>query len=240
MRGVKACSAAWLVMLGAALPVLAATAQPSGGLIYTCTNAAGKKLTSDRRIPECNDREQRVLNGDGSLRDVIPATMTADERSAADAKDRAAEIAIARKKDAVRADLGLANRFPNEAAHSKARAAALDVVTGSLKASEVRLAKLARERKPLDDEAEFYVGKPLPTMLKTQIDANDAAVDAQRELMQNQKIEAIRINASYDIQLDRLRRLWAGAQAGSMGPLADASPAAAAAAAAPAAAPKKR
>jgi hypothetical protein len=223
-------------MLGAGLPALPAMAQATGGVIYTCTDSAGKKLTSDRRIPACNDREQRVLNGDGSLREVIPATMTADERSAAEAKARAAEIERARQRDAVRADLSLVNRFPNEAAHNKARAAALDVVNNSLKVSEARLAKLARERKPLDDEAEFYVGKPLPTMLKSQIDANDAAVDAQRELMQNQKLEAVRINASYDIQLDRLRRLWAGALAGSMGPLADAAPAESA----PASAPKKR
>ncbi len=236
MRGAKACSAAWLAMLGAGLPALPAMAQATGGVIYTCTDSAGKKLTSDRRIPACNDREQRVLNGDGSLREVIPATMTADERSAAEAKARAAEIERARQRDAVRADLSLVNRFPNEAAHNKARAAALDVVNNSLKVSEARLAKLARERKPLDDEAEFYVGKPLPTMLKSQIDANDAAVDAQRELMQNQKLEAVRINASYDIQLDRLRRLWAGALAGSMGPLADAAPAESA----PASAPKKR
>jgi hypothetical protein len=223
-------------MLGASLPALPAMAQATGGVIYTCTDSAGKKLTSDRRIPACNDREQRVLNGDGSLREVIPATMTADERSAFDAKARAAEIELARKKDAVRADLSLVNRFPNEAAHNKARAAALDVVNNSLKVSETRLAKLARERKPLDDEAEFYVGKPLPSTLKSQIDANDAAVGAQRELMQNQKLEAVRINASYDIQLERLRRLWAGALAGSMGPLADAAPAEAA----PAPAPKKR
>jgi hypothetical protein len=212
------------VALGSAVPALAATAQAqAGGVIYTCTNAAGKKLTSDRRIPECNDREQRVLNSDGSLREVIAATMTADERTAADARARAADIERARQRDAVRADMSLVNRFPNEAAHNKARAAALDAVTSGLKASDLRLAKLARERKPLDDEAEFYIGKPLPLLLKSQIDANDAAVDAQRALVQNQKDEGIRINEVYDVQLERLRRLWAGAQAGSMGPMADAA-----------------
>ncbi|HEY4067440.1 MAG TPA: hypothetical protein VGM74_11125 [Burkholderiaceae bacterium] len=224
MRGVQAWSAAGLVALGSAVPALAATAQAqAGGVIYTCTNAAGKKLTSDRRIPECNDREQRVLNSDGSLREVIAATMTADERTAADARARAADIERARQRDAVRADMSLVNRFPNEAAHNKARAAALDAVTSGLKASDLRLAKLARERKPLDDEAEFYIGKPLPLLLKSQIDANDAAVDAQRALVQNQKDEGIRINEVYDVQLERLRRLWAGAQAGSMGPMADAA-----------------
>ena len=224
MRGVKACSAAGLLALGSVtpwIPVFAQAAAP--GLIYTCTNAAGKKLTSDRLIPECNGLEQRVLNADGSLRQRIAPTMTTEERAAAEAAEKQKQIDEAVHKAAVRADFLLLNRFANQAAHDRARAKALDDVNGALKVSEERLAKLARERKPLDDEAEFYVGKPLPTLLKSQIDANDAAVDAQRQLVQNQKIEAIRINERYDRELEHLRRLWAGAQAGSMGAIADAA-----------------
>jgi hypothetical protein len=56
-------------------------------------------------------------------------------------------------------------------------------------------AELAAERKPLLDEAEFYKGKPLPPKLKAQIDANDAAVEAQRGGA-NQEAELDRINRS--------------------------------------------
>jgi len=35
--------------------------------IYSCTDASGKKLTSDRPIAECANRDQRVLNADGSV-----------------------------------------------------------------------------------------------------------------------------------------------------------------------------
>jgi hypothetical protein len=111
-------------------------------------------------------------------------------------------------------------RFPNEAAHRKARMAALDDVNTALRVSEVRLSALAKDRKPLMDEAEFYVGKPLPGKLKAQLDANDASVDAQRVLVQNQKLEAVRIEALYDAELVRLKLLWGGAQPGSMGLIA--------------------
>ena len=58
--------------------------------------------------------------------------------------------------------------------------------------------------------------------LKQSIDANDAAVDAQKSSAQNQTLEMARINKLYDAELDRLRRLWGGAQPGSLGPaLAD-------------------
>ena len=35
--------------------------------IYSCIDAHGKRITSDRPIPECAAREQRVLNADGSV-----------------------------------------------------------------------------------------------------------------------------------------------------------------------------
>ena len=87
----------------------------------------------------------------------------------------------------------------------------------SLKVSEDRLAALAKERKPLTDEAEFYVGKSLPAKLKAQLDANDAAVEAQKVLVQNQKLELVRIDQNFDADLERLRKLWGGAQPGSLG-----------------------
>ena len=49
--------------------------------------------------------------------------------------------------------------------------------------------------------------------------ADDAAVDAQRSSAQNQSIELVRINALYDIELERLKRLWDGAQPGSLRPV---------------------
>ena len=81
------------------------------------------------------------------------------------------------------------------------------------------LKSLAAERKPLLDEAEFYVGRELPAKLRGQLDANDAAVEAQRTLVVNQQAEIVRINKLYDVELERLKHLWAGAQPGSMGSL---------------------
>ena len=201
----------------------AADAQAAGGLIYSCVDAAGKHITRDRPIAECTNREQRVLNADGSLREMLSPTRTAEEAAADDEANKAREIERIRQRDAIRRDQNLLQRFPNEAAHRKAREQALEVVRTSLRTSEQRLGVLAKERKPLNDEAEFYVGKPLPFKLKLALDANDASVDAQNSLMQNQRLEAVRIDHNFDEELDRLRRLWAGARPGSLGALASAS-----------------
>ena len=217
------------------LPGHAAWAHKDGrSTIYTCTDSNGKKLTSDRPIAECSTREQRVLNADGSVRTIVPPAMTADERADKEARDREAAAAFAARQDAVRRDRNLIARFPDEAAHAKARNAALDAMRSAVKASEARLVLLAKERKPLMDEAEFYSAKTMPAPLRAQIDGNDASTEAQRALIQNQQQEVVRINKLYDLELERLKKLWRGALPGSLGPVpvGDASAAASAAASA--------
>jgi hypothetical protein len=208
------------LLAGAAVAALAgarafAEAPTSG--IYTCTTPDGRKLTSDRPIPECNSREQRLLNPDGSLRRVVPPTMTAEERAEKEARDHQAEIERLARLDAARRDRNLMARYPDEATHQKAREAAQDTVRIAMHASEERLKSLAAERKPLLDEAEFYRGKPLPPKLKQQLEGNWAATEAQRTAIMNQQAELERINRLYDAELARLKKLWAGATPGTLG-----------------------
>jgi Domain of unknown function (DUF4124) len=197
--------------------------------IYTCTDASGKRLTSDRPIPECNAREQRQLNADGSIKRVVPPTMSMEEQAEFDARERLASQKRLAEMEYVRRDRNLRIRYPSEAAHQKARTAALDDVRRTLQLSQKRLESLELERKPLLDEAEFYKGRAMPSKLKQQLDGIDATAEAQRELMQNQRAETLRIDATFDAELVRLRALWAGAVPGSLGPMLPANlPAAAA------------
>jgi len=228
--GLAAMALSPLMALAALCAAVPAWAQSSGAAasasagIYSCIDAQGHRLTSDRPIPDCNTREQRVLNKDGSVQRVVPPTLTAEERAEREAVDRRTELARAAQADAVRRDRNLMARFPNEAAHRRSREAALDTVRLATKATERRVAELAAERKPLLDEAEFYTGRQLPARLKQQLDANDAGVSAQRQAAANQEAELVRINKLYDVELDRLRRLWAGALPGSLPPVPAAAP----------------
>jgi len=212
-----------VVLLALGAPALTWAQATSGRSIYSCVSAAGKTLTSDRLIAECSGREQRVLNADGSLNRIVPPTLTGEERAQAEERERVATAARNAKLEAARRDRSLLTRFPNEASHARARAAAIDSVNKLLRASEGRLVELAKERKPLTADAEFYAGKPLPPPLKAQLDANDVSTEGQRGQIESQKAELDRINKNYDIELQRLRKLWAGAPPGSLEPLASAS-----------------
>ncbi|MFO1218528.1 MAG: hypothetical protein U1E89_09175 [Burkholderiaceae bacterium] len=195
---------------------LAQAAANGTGAIYTCVDDKGHQLRRDRYIAECSDREQRVLNSDGSLRQILPPTYTQDERADIEARQKKRDEERAAQADAVRRDRNLKVRFPNEAAHQRAREAALAPVRQAMKASDQRLRELADERKPLVNEAEFYKGKKMPPRLKQQLDGNDATTLAQRQAMKNQEAEIARVNSLFDQELEHLRKLWAGATPGSV------------------------
>jgi hypothetical protein len=202
----------WMLVCAWVLPAMA-VAQSN---IFTCTDSKGRRVTSDRPIAECTDREQRVLNSDGSTRQVVGPTQTAEEKAIADEVQRRRQALETARKDAIRHDRNLLNRYANERAHQKAREGALETMRKVLKSSEARLAELERERKTLQDEAEFYKGRELPAKLTGRFDYNQSAAEAQRTLVQNHRAEVSRIDAIYDDELARLRKLWAGAQPGSM------------------------
>ena len=122
---------AGMALMALAQP-LAATAQgssPSLAGIYSCVDAQGRRLTSDRPIPECVNREQRVLNRDGSVQRVLQPTLTAEERAErAKAEERLAEERREREKRAARRrELEADERREREkrAAEEAERAAAL-------------------------------------------------------------------------------------------------------------------
>jgi putative cell wall-binding protein len=142
--------------------------------------------------------------------------MTAEERVDREARERKEFEERAAYNDAVRRDRNLKNRYPNEAAHNKARESALEAVRASMRASVQRVKELETERKPLQDEADFYRGRQLPSRLKQQLEANDTSVAAQRELIQTQEAELMRVNRIYDLELEHLRKLWRGAPPGSI------------------------
>jgi hypothetical protein len=205
-----------LIALGCTASAWAQTQQPSNAGIYSCTTPDGRRLTSDRPIAECSSREQRILNADGSFRAMLPPYLSPEDRAAQEARERKAAAERAAQNDAIRRDRMLMQRFPNEAAHWRARQVALDDANKAMQASERRTKVLEKERKPLTDEAEFYTGRPMPAKLKQSLDANDASVEALLQLIENQRAESVRINKRFDVELARLKKLWAGAAPGSL------------------------
>jgi hypothetical protein len=96
----------------------AALAQVEQG-IYTCIDGKGRRLTSDRPIAECNDREQQQLNPSGTVRRRITPPPTAQELAAQEERARREAEERARVAEEKRRDRALLIRYPNKETHDR-------------------------------------------------------------------------------------------------------------------------
>lgn len=180
--------------------------------IYTCVDGQGRRITSDRPILACIDREQKELNPSGSVRRQIGPSLTASERAQIAARERKQAEDEAQVQEEARRNRAMLARYRDQASHDRARADALALVDDMLVPPQQRLAQLAKQRKALDQELEFYPNTPrekLPPRLRQQIEEHQASVAAQQRLIAEQEAERQRVNARYDEELARLRHLWA-------------------------------
>jgi Domain of unknown function (DUF4124) len=179
--------------------------------IYTCVDAKGRRLTSDRPIIECIDREQSVLTPSGTLKRKIGPSLTADERAAEEEKQRKAVEERNRVLDEKRRERALLTRYPDKVSHDKERHAALAQADGIIDSANQHTEDLVKDRKRLDLELEFYKDDPskIPPKLKREIDENVNSIQAQKRFVQAQEEEKRRINVRFDEELGKLRQLWA-------------------------------
>nr|WP_175525990.1 DUF4124 domain-containing protein [Paracidovorax konjaci] len=199
-----------------ALCSTSAGAQPQSGAggIYTCVDAKGRRLTADRPIAECSDREQRVLSPSGTERARVGPVLTDQERAALEAQRRKDAEERARIADERRRERVLVARYPDQAAHDAERAAAIAQVDDVTAVAEKRVAELRRQRKGLDAEMEFYRRDPAkaPMALRRQIAEQEDAVAEQQRFIAAQEQEKRRVHQRFDAELAVLRQLWAAQQ----------------------------
>ena len=190
-------------------------AAPIAG-VYTCVDAKGRKLTSDRPIADCGDREQKVLNPSGTVRAKVGPSLTVAERAELEAKERQEADARAMQAEEKRRERALLVRYPTREVHDKERHDAVAQVGAVTQAASKRIDELLVDRRKLDEEMEFYKKEPskAPQALRHQIDDVNQSVAVQKRFIGEQENEVRRINARFDEELARLRLLWAAQAAG--------------------------
>jgi hypothetical protein len=178
--------------------------------IYTCVDANGKKITSDRPIPECAEREQKELNSSGTVKRTVKPVMTAEEQRVFDDKQRAEAEERSRLAEEKRKDRALLTRYPSRASHDQERTEALSQVDDVMRAATKRIGELGNQRKDIDAQLEFYKKDPAkaPPSLRRQVDDNNNSIAVQKRFVIDQEGEKKRINARFDEELGKLKTLW--------------------------------
>jgi hypothetical protein len=100
----------------AALAALAIALAPStvlGQSIFTCKDASGRTLTSDRPIPECQARPMRELSLNGTIKREIAAPLTPEELRRKAEDDERRRIAEAQQRREQQRDRALLLAYPS-------------------------------------------------------------------------------------------------------------------------------
>jgi hypothetical protein len=183
----------------------------AGEGIFTCVDAKGRRLTADRPIAECIDREQRELNPSGTVRRKIGPTLTAEERAAEEDKARKTAEERSRAAEEKRRERALLTRYPDRATHDKERAAATAQIDALIATATKQIGELTTERGRFQTELEFFKGdlsKASPK-LKRQVEENDRQLQMEQRFLANQEAEKKRLTERYDEELGKLKGLWA-------------------------------
>lgn len=189
-------------------PALAQSRETSPG-IFVCIDAKGRRITSDRPIPECLDRDQRELSASGVTKRIVRPHPTADEQARDEAVAQQEAAARNKEADAKRRDRALLARYPSQRHHDAEREKQLSLVDGSIAVIELRGAELRKQQQGIQEEMEFYKGDPskAPAWLKHRVADNTEQLASQKRLVADQMDEKKRINARFDEELVRLKQL---------------------------------
>lgn len=193
-------SAFFLCLLATSLPT-AARAQ-----IFVCRTASGATVTTDRLITDCLRYGGKELNSDGSVRRLILTPAQRTEQDEAAQQQRKIQEAQRQKQ---REERALLLRYPNRLAFEMAQQNDLQIPQSLIDNARKRLARLAREGKEFDQEAQFYPSGNYPMELRSKLEENRLLVKQDQGLIVGQEQMMTRIRAQYAQLLPQLRALWA-------------------------------
>jgi hypothetical protein len=175
--------------------------------IYTCKDAAGHTLTSDRPIPECADRAMFVRQNPGQSLREIPRPKTAEERRKADAEQEKQKIADQLEDQRKREELYLLANFKSETDIELTRQRSLEVVKEKIRVGSEQIKAVDHLLVELQVEQRDSAKKSPAENANLQSRANQLVMSIKnsRESVARYEVEKNLINTQYDDILNRYR-----------------------------------
>lgn len=204
-----ACLAAALGLTVTDLPAQPAMSSPPA--IYSCSDADGRVISSDRPIAACARRPMRELNADGSLRRIIAPPMTKEqEREHTRLEKQRQDEAWARKVQQSR-DRNLLLTFDDERSLESMRRRSLADIDHEIRLATQRILSLDKELKIAQQAAATWKDenprKQVSFIYQQRITDAANAILAEDALILERHAERERVNSRFDADARRLREL---------------------------------
>jgi hypothetical protein len=204
-----ACLGVALVLPGGNLAAQTVTAPAPA--IYSCKDADGRVISSDRPIAACARQPVRELNADGSLRRVIAPPLTREQEREENAREKQRqEEAWARRIQQAR-DRNLLLTFEDERALEAMRRRGLSDLDNEIRLATQRILSLDKELKAAQEAAAGWSAqhprKRLPFSYQQRITDAANSILAEDALIADRHAERQRIDSRFEADAKRLREL---------------------------------
>lgn len=192
----------------------AGPAAAQSGLIYSCEDASGRKLTADRPIAACMDREQRILSGSGGERKRIGPKLSEQDAFYLEQRQRADQQLRRQAQESLRKEQALLQRYPRQELHASEYRTSLADVERRIAASIQHMEVLRIERGIQAQEMEFYIRDVTlaPGTLQRLVADTDGMIYQQLRYLQTLRQERNELQQRFFNEQQRLQRYWDDAQ----------------------------
>lgn len=191
------------------LIICAFSGQSAQAEIYTCKDAAGRTITSDRPIPECADRAMFVRQNPGQSQREIPRPKTLEERRKAEAEQEKQKIADQLEEQRKKEELYLLANFKSENDIEMTRQRFLAVVKEKIRVGSEQMKAIDHLLDELQAEQRNGATKTPAENANLQSRANQLVLSIKnsRESIARYEAERQLINTQYDDILSRYREI---------------------------------
>ncbi|MDP5009354.1 MAG: DUF4124 domain-containing protein [Glaciimonas sp.] len=179
--------------------------------IFSCKDAAGRTISSDRPMPECANRAVRELSANGFVKHEIPAPLNAEQKRQQQLKDEKRQAAAEALEQQRQQDKALLARYHSEDDITASRQYYLALSQDFIKRDRAIINDAEKQLEAVRIEAEFYKKKKvLPLALRNKIEDANRAIDKCKKNIAEHQTEAVNINAKFDDTVKRFRELTLG------------------------------
>lgn len=171
------------------------------GRTYCCDDGNGRRLCSDTLPAACYKRAYQIREG-GRTENVGPP-LTPEQKAQREAELARKKAEESRAAEELRNNQILLNSYGSEKDFDSKRDRALAETRKSLEQAQARYDEGVKRQKRLANETEFYLKKPMPDALKSQIKENEAELSAQQVILDARKREIESIGAKFEAEKQR-------------------------------------
>ena len=194
---------AWLV-LSLCLGVASTSKAQS---FYSCIDKYGRKLGSDRPIPECADTIQKEHNSAGVvIRQRDGATVATNTETSSEAsKTNKNEVSLDERKEKA-----LLARYRNQELHNQERQRVLAIVDSNIARTQKQINELLVVKVNLEKEVNKPADQQSQTVaaIKRKITDNEQTLKILKTMLSDSNLERQRANQRFDEEQTILLKLW--------------------------------